>query len=228
MTSTPLGLLERCHAYKEKKVRGLHAETGLLTYPVLMAADILLYDSNLVPVGDDQKQHIEVCRDIAGAFNHRFGECFVLPEPHILSNAARVAGTDGEKMSKSYGNTIEIFEDLKTQKKKIMGIKTDSRPMEEPKDPETDHLFELLSLFAPAEKTAEWAETYRRGGFGYGAVKKELVTLAEAFFAEARARRAEWEAQPNRVREVLGDGAARARKKGQEILQRAQCAAGLK
>ena len=228
MTSTPMGLLERCHAYKDKKAKGLSADAGLFAYPVLMAADILMYDSDIVPVGEDQVQHIEVCRDIAGAFNHIFGETFVLPRAQVLQESARVPGLNGGKMSKSYGNAVDVFEDLKAQKKKIMSIQTDSRPMEEPKDPTGDHLFELYSLFASPEQTKTLEETYRRGNFGYGSVKKELVGLAENFFAEARERRRQLEATPDAVRQVLTDSAARARKKAAEVLRRAQKACGLR
>jgi len=228
MTTTPMGLLERCHAYKDKKARGLTADAGLFAYPVLMAADILLYDSNYVPVGDDQAQHIEVCRDIAGAFNHTFGETFVLPKGYYVQDAAKVPGLDGGgKMSKSYNNTVEVFEPLNVQKKKIMGITTDSRPMEEPKDPAGDHLFALYSLFASEEQISTLAETYRRGGFGYGNVKKELVGLAENYFSEARDRRRELEANPDVVREVLATGAATARKKANEVLRRVKNACGV-
>ena len=228
MTSAPIGLLERCHAYKDKKAKGLSADTGLFAYPVLMAADILMYDSDIVPVGEDQVQHIEVCRDIAGSFNHTFGETFVLPRAQVLAESAKVPGLDGGKMSKSYGNAVEVFEDLKVQKKKIMSIQTDSRPMEEPKNPEGDHLFELYSLFASPEQAKVLEDTYQRGHFGYGSVKKELVGLAENFFAEARERRCQLEASPDRIRQVLDDGAARARKKAAEVLQRVQEACGLK
>jgi len=228
MTGTSLGLLERCHAFKEKKAKGLTADAGLFTYPVLMAADILAYGSHLVPVGEDQVQHIEVCRDLAGSFNHAFGEVFVLPKAKVLESAARVPGTDGEKMSKSYNNTIEIFEDPKSVRKKVMRIVTDSRPMEEPKVPETDHLFQLYSLFAaPAERLA-MAALYRAGGFGYGQVKKALADAAEGYFAEARAKRLELAAHPEKVREILGDGAQRARARAQQTLQRAQEACGVK
>lgn len=227
MTVTPMGLLERCHAFKDKKAKGLSADAGLFTYPVLMAADILMYDSDIVPVGEDQVQHVEVCRDIAGSFNHLFGEVFVLPKAHVVKDAAKVPGLDGGKMSKSYGNSVEVFEDLKAQKKKIMGIKTDSRPMEEPKDPVGDHLFELYSLFASEEQIRELDATYRRGGFGYGSVKKELVGLAEAYFAEARTRREELVARPEYVRQILDDGANRARKKAAEVLIRVRKACGL-
>ncbi len=228
MTTTPMGLLERCHAYKDKKAKGLNADAGLFTYPVLMAADILMYDSDVVPVGEDQVQHVEVCRDVAGSFNHTFGEVFVLPKAKVLQDSAKVPGLDGGKMSKSYGNTVEVFEELKAQKKKIMGIQTDSRPMEEPKDPNGDHLFELYSLFASPEQTKALDETYRRGHFGYGSVKKELVGLAEEYFAEARERRRQLEATPDTVRQILADGAARARKKAAEVLCRAQKACGLR
>jgi tryptophanyl-tRNA synthetase len=228
MTGAPIGLLERCHAYKDKKARGVTADAGLFAYPVLMAADILAYDSDLVPVGEDQVQHIEVCRDLAAAFNHEFGETFVLPKAKVLDTAARVPGIDGEKMSKSYNNTLDVFEDPKVLRKQIMRIITDSRPMEEPKDPETDHLFQLYSLFAGEREREQLAATYRRGGFGYGEVKKALYELAADFFAPARERRRELEAHPARVREILGDGAARARKKAAEVLSRAQAACGVR
>jgi len=228
LTGAPLGLLERCHAYKDKKARGLVADAGLFNYPVLMAADILAYDSDLVPVGEDQVQHIEVCRDLAASFNHHFGETFVMPKAKILDHSARVPGTDGEKMSKSYGNTLDVFEEPAALKKQIMRITTDSRPMEEPKDPDTDHLFQLYSLFATDEAREEMAAMYRRGGFGYGEVKKQLATVAVEHFADARAQRAELEAQPELVRQILGDGAARARQKAAKVLRRAQEACGVK
>lgn len=227
MTGTPMGLLQRCHAYKDKVARGLPADAGLFTYPVLMAADILAYDADWVPVGEDQLQHIEVCRDVAASFNHRYGETFVLPQGKVLPHAARVPGTDGEKMSKSYNNTLEIFEEPKALRKKIMRIVTDSRPMEQPKEPESDHLFQLYSLLATAEEREAMAALYRRGGFGYGQVKQALAELAERYFAEARARRAELVARPQRVREILGDGAQRARRKAAEVLRRAQEACGI-
>jgi len=228
MTVAPLGLLERCHAYKDKKAKGLPADAGLFTYPVLMAADILAYDSDTVPVGADQVQHIEVCRDLAASFNHLFGEVFVLPKAKVLESSAKVPGTDGEKMSKSYNNTLEVFDDPKAQRKKIMRIVTDSRPMEQPKAPEGDHLFELYSLMATDAEREAMAALYRRGGFGYGEVKKALADVVERYFGEARARRTEPEAQPERVREILADGAARARKKAAEVLARAQQACGLR
>lgn len=227
LTGAPMGLLERCHAYKDKKARGLAADAGLFTYPVLMAADILAYDADTVPVGEDQLQHIEVCRDLAASFNHHFGETFTMPKAKILESTAKVPGTDGEKMSKGYNNTIELFEEPKAQRKKIMRIKTDSRPMEEPKEPEGDHLFQLYSLFADDTAREEMATLYRRGGFGYGDVKKALADAAEGYFAEARARREELVAHPNQLHEILDDGAARARKKAGEVLRRAQKACGI-
>lgn len=227
MTVAPMGLLERCHAYKDKVAKGLPAKAGLFTYPVLMAADILAYDSNWVPVGEDQIQHIEVCRDLAGSFNHQYGEVFVLPEAKVLPTAAKVPGTDGQKMSKSYHNTIEIFEEPSSVRKKVMRITTDSRPMEQPKEPDEDHLYQLYSLLVDDAKRQAMAERYRRGGFGYGEVKKAIVEEAETFFAEPRARRAELAAHRKRVEEILADGAARARRKAGEVLRRAQQACGI-
>ncbi|MFM8498250.1 MAG: tryptophan--tRNA ligase [Planctomycetia bacterium] len=227
MTVCPMGLLERCHAYKDKKTRGLPADAGLFTYPVLMAADILAYDATVVPVGEDQVQHIEVCRDLAGTFNHLYGEVFTLPKPRLVEGGAKVPGTDGQKMSKSYENTIDVFEDLAAQKKKIMRITTDSRPIEDPKDPQGDHLYELYSLLAPEAKRVEMEALYRRGGFGYGEVKKALVEAAAEFFAVARTRRAELEADPARVEAILADGAARARRQAAAVLGRARDACGL-
>jgi len=228
MTGAPMGLLQRCHAYKEKKEKGIAADAGLFTYPVLMAADILMYDSDTVPVGEDQLQHIEVCRDLAGSFNHQFGEVFVMPKGKILDNSKKVPGVDGEKMSKSYDNTLELFEEPGPLKKKIMRIVTDSRPMDDPKDPDDDHLFQLYSLLATDAECDEMAGVYRAGGFGYGTVKKAIVEVAERFLAEPRARRAELAAHPEKVREILDDGAATARKKAAEVLLRAQKACGLR
>ncbi len=228
MTGTPMGLLERCHAYKDKKARSIAADAGLFTYPVLMAADILAYDSDTVPVGEDQLQHIEVCRDIAASFNHHFGETFVIPKGKILEHTAKVPGTDGEKMSKSYDNTIELFEDPKVLRKKIMRIKTDSRPIDQPKDPEGDHLFQLYSLFANESETAEMAALYRKGGFGYGDVKKALADLAQKYLEEPRNRREQLAEDPDRLRQILGDGSVRARRNAGEVLRRAQDACGIR
>jgi tryptophanyl-tRNA synthetase len=227
MTGAPMGLLERCVAFKEKKAKGLTADAGLFTYPVLMAADILAYDADLVPVGEDQVQHIEVCRDLARSFNHLYGEVFAMPRPHVIESSAKVPGTDGEKMSKSYNNTIEIFEEPAAVRKKVLRMTTDSRPMEAPKDPETDHLFQLYALFVDPARSAEMAALYRRGGFGYGSVKKELAVVAEEFFSAARARRRELESDLERVDQILADGAARARRKASQVLRRAQQACGV-
>lgn len=227
MSGTPMGQLERCVSYKDKKAKGLATVTGLFAYPVLQAADILAYDSDVVPVGEDQKQHIEFCRDIAQAFNSTYGEVFVLPKPKILDASAKVPGTDGDKMSKSYGNFIGLFEEPKQMKKKIMRIDTDSRPMEDPKDPDTDHLYQLYSLFATDEQRESMASMYRAGGFGYGDVKKALAEAAEDYFSPARERRAELVADLDRVHQILGDGAAVARKKAAEVLARAKKACGV-
>ncbi|MEX2188602.1 MAG: tryptophan--tRNA ligase [Pirellulales bacterium] len=229
MTVAPMGLLERCHAYKDKLAKGLPAGAGLFTYPVLMAADILAYDSDVVPVGEDQVQHIEVCRDLAGAFNARFGqEVFRLPRAKILDHSAKVPGTDGEKMSKSYNNVLELFEPAAPLHKKIMRITTDSRPMEEPKEPQGDHLFQLYRLFATDEEREEMAATYRRGNFGYGQVKKALAEASQRYFADARARREALAADPEKIKAILRDGAERARKAAAAVLHRAQRACGLR
>jgi tryptophanyl-tRNA synthetase len=227
MTGTPLGLLERCHAYKDKKEKGLKADAGLFTYPVLMAADILAYDANLVPVGEDQVQHIEVCRDLARSFNAHYGEVFTLPEARVVQGASKVPGTDGEKMSKSYNNTLGLFEPPKELRKKIMRISTDSRPMEDPKDPETDHLYQLFRLFATAEQTEEMRAMYLKGGFGYGEVKKRLADAADQYLTPARVRREELENHPEKVDAILQAGAANARARARSVLQRAHKACGL-
>jgi len=227
MTVTPMGLLERCHAYKDKKSRGLAADAGLFTYPVLMSADILAYDATVVPVGEDQVQHIEVCRDLAGTFNHLYGEVFTLPKPRLVDSGARVPGTDGQKMSKSYDNTLDVFEELPVQKKKIMRITTDSRPLEDPKDPADDQLFALYSLVAPEPERQAMAALYQRGGFGYGEVKKALVTAAADYFSAARSRRAALAADAGRIEAILEAGAARARQKAGAVLARARQACGL-
>lgn len=227
LSGTPMGLLERCVSYKDKIAKGLPVVSGLFAYPVLQAADILAYDSTTVPVGEDQIQHVEVCRDIAQAFNHTYGEVFVLPKAKVLDSSAKVPGTDGEKMSKSYDNFIEIFEPVKPMRKKIMRIATDSRPMEDAKDPETDHLFQLFKLFGTEEQIAEMAAKYQAGGFGYGEVKKALADAAEVYFEPARQRREQLEQDPARVHQILADGAAKARTKAAEVLARAKTACGL-
>jgi tryptophanyl-tRNA synthetase len=225
---TPLGLLERCHSYKDKLAKGIAPNHGLLAYPVLMAADILIVQSNVVPVGKDQKQHVEVTRDIAIKFNHTFGEVFTIPEPQISEDVAVVPGLDGQKMSKSYGNTIEIFGDLKQAKKRIMGIVTDSKGLEEPKDPDACNVFKLFKLFATPEQQADLAARYRAGGMGYGTAKKELAELFEAHFAPMREKRAELAANPDYVESVLQQGAEKARRLARETVQKiARKAVGL-
>ncbi len=228
MTGTPMGLLERCVAYKEKKEKGLSSDAGLFTYPVLMSADILAYDSEIVPVGADQVQHIEVCRDLAGSFNHTFGDTFVMPKAKTLDHGAKVPGTDGQKMSKSYDNTLPLFGDVKKIRKQIMRITTDSRPMEDAKDPEDDHLFQLYRLFAAPADVDEMAAMYRRGGFGYGEVKKAVAEASEAYFADARTRREDLAANLDYVHETLKIGAQRAREVAANVLGRAQRACGLR
>ncbi len=228
MTVTQMSLLEKCHAYKDKQAKGIAADAGLFTYPVLMAADILLYDSEVVPVGADQVQHIEVTRDIAQRFNHTYqGEFLHLPEARVLDSTAKVPGIDGEKMSKSYGNTIEIFEPPKGMRKKIMSIKTDSTPMEAPKNPDACSVFTLYKLFAAPEQQAILAGKYRAGGMGYGEAKQALYDAAMEYFGEARTRRETLAADPSIVEDVLADGAKKARQKGQEVLARVRQACGL-
>jgi tryptophanyl-tRNA synthetase len=227
MTVTQMHLLEKCHAYKDKKAKGLPADAGLFTYPVLMAADILLYDSDVVPVGADQVQHIEVTRDIAARFNSMYGEVLTLPKAHVVEETAKVPGIDGEKMSKSYGNAIEVFEEPKKLRKKIMSIKTDSKPVEAPKDPDTDVIFDLYKLFATPEQQVQLAGRYRAGGMGYGEAKQLLYEASLAYFAKARERHAELSANEAKVNEILHAGAAKARKKGREVLDRVRRAAGL-
>lgn len=228
MTGAPLGLLERCHAYKDKTAKGMKADVGLFTYPILMAADILAYDSNWVPVGEDQVQHIEVCRDLARSFNAHYGDVFTMPEAKIVPGAAKVPGTDGEKMSKSYDNTLALFGDPKELRKKIMRISTDSRSMEDSKDPQTDHLFLLYQLFASQEQIEEVKAIYLRGGFGYGDIKKRLADAADVYLEPSRQRRAALENNPQRVDEILQKGAAKARQIASAVLERAERACGLK
>lgn len=224
---TPLGLLQRCVSYKDKVAQGLTPNHGLFAYPVLQAADILIFQSNLVPVGADQKQHIEVTRDIAMRFNNAYGEVFTIPEEHIIESVAVVPGTDGRKMSKSYGNTIEIFEPEKSVKKKIMKIVTDSTPVEEPKDPATCNVFALLKLVASRQELDEWDARYRNGGMGYGEAKKRLAELMIDYFQPYRHRRAELENNAGDVRTMLERGAARAKAVAAQTLSEARKAVGL-
>jgi len=225
---TPMGLLERCHSYKDKIAKGIAPSHGLFAYPVLMASDILLYQSNLVPVGKDQKQHVEVTRDIAIKFNNEFGEeVFTIPEPFIPDEVAVVPGLDGQKMSKSYGNTIELFGDMKEAKARIMRIVTDSKGLEEPKDPATCNVFALYKLFATPAQRAEMEANYRGGNYGYGHAKKALFALFEERFAPLRAKRAELQANPDYVEQVLKKGAERARAAATVTLDKARKAVGL-
>ncbi len=227
-TVTPMGLLERATSYKDKVARGLEATHGLFAYPVLMAADILLYESDFVPVGKDQKQHLEMTRDIAGKFNDRFGETFKLPAPLIGEAAAVVPGTDGLKMSKSYGNTLEIFADEKSLKKKIMSLVTDSTPVESPKPTENSTLLALYRLVSPAETVSRMEAEHREGGVGYGEFKKRLFGAVWETFAPMRTRRAELESNPAYIEEVLRDGARRARVVAEQVLKRVRVACGLR
>ena len=227
-TLTPMSLLEKGHSFKDKSAKGIPVNHGLFAYPVLMAADILLYDSNVVPVGKDQKQHVEMTRDIAIKFNEQYGQTLVIPEPEIKNETALVPGIDGQKMSKSYGNTIEIFGEEKATRKKIMGITMDSRTPAEPKpDADKNLAVQLLKLVAPAGVGAEIEERLRAGGFGYGDLKKALFEHYWNHFAAARQRRAEFAANPDYVNGVLADGAAKARAIARPILQRARQACGL-
>jgi len=224
---TPMGLLERAVSYKDKVAQGLSPNHGLFAYPVLQAADILIYLSDIVPVGQDQKQHLEMTRDIAGKFNQQFGEVFTIPEPYILDSTAVVPGIDGRKMSKSYGNEIGIFDEGKNLKKKVMSIVTDSSPVEAPKDPAGSTPFLLLSLLASAEETAEWEARYKNGGMGYGDVKKRLLELIDEHFAPYRERRRELEADSGYVMDVLADGGRRARAVAREVMHKVREATGL-
>ena len=227
-TLTPMGLLERGHSYKDKIARGIAPNHGIFAYPVLMAADILIYDSNLVPVGRDQKQHVEMTRDIAVKFNENYGQTFVIPEPQIRDEVAVVPGTDGEKMSKSYGNTIEIFGDEKAIRKKIMGITMDSRAPAEPKpDADKNLAIQLLKLIAPSEVAKDFEDRLRAGGLGYGDLKKALFEYYWNYFADARKRRAELAANLDHVNKILDDGAAKAKTLARQVLDRAKKASGL-
>ncbi len=227
-TVTPMGLLERAHSYKDKIAKGIAPSHGLFAYPVLMAADILIYDSNVVPVGRDQKQHVEMTRDIAIKFNEQYGQTFVIPEPQIRDEVAVVPGTDGQKMSKSYGNTIEIFGDEKAIRKKIMGIIMDSRTPQEPKpDADKNLAIQLLKLVAPTDVAKDFESRLRAGGLGYGDLKKALYEHYWDYFTDARQKRAKLAANPGYVQEVLTEGATKARTLAQKVLQRAKVASGL-
>jgi tryptophanyl-tRNA synthetase len=225
---TPMGLLERCHAFKDKVAKNIPASHGLFSYPVLMAADILLYQAQVVPVGKDQKQHVEVARDIAIRFNNLYGDTFVVPEPEINETTALVPGLDGQKMSKSYDNTIPIFLDEKSLRKRVMAIQTDATPVEAPKDPDKCNLYALLKLFAPPEKMSEVHGLYVNGGAAYGYLKQDLFELINDYFAGARARKKELLDNPDYLRRILARGAEKARARATVTLELARDRMGLK
>lgn len=227
-TVTPMGLLERCHSYKDKIAKGLPASHGLFAYPVLMAADILIYDSDIVPVGTDQKQHVEVTRDIAIKVNELYGEGLLkIPDPRIRESVAKVPGLDGQKMSKAYGNGLEVFGSEKALRKKIMRIVTDSAAVDEPKDPDASLIYQLYGLFAGEAEQAVMAQEFRQGGVGYGEFKKRLWEAYWEYFAPMRARREELLANRDYVEEILERGAAKARATAMPVLQRVRDAMGL-
>jgi tryptophanyl-tRNA synthetase len=225
---TPMGLLERCHSYKDKIARGIAANHGLFAYPVLMAADILLYQSEIVPVGKDQKQHLEVARDIAIKFNNTYGETFVVPEPAISESTAIVPGLDGQKMSKSYDNTIPIFLDDKPLRKRVMAVQTDSTPVEDPKNPDNCNLYALLQLFASEEKMTEVHDLYVNGGAAYGYLKQDLFELIRDYYADARSKKKELLRNQDYLREILRKGADKARTKAVETLDAVRDRVGLR
>ncbi len=224
---TSTGLLDRSHSYKDKIAKGITPNAGLYTYPVLMAADILLYQAELIPVGKDQKQHVEITRDIAERFNNVYGDTFVLPEPLIAEDIAVIPGIDGQKMSKSYGNTINIFEEEKELKKKVMRIVTDSTPVEEPKNPDTCNVFALYRLFASPDKVENLRDRYLGGGTGYGEAKKELLGLIWEYFRPFREKRAELARDPGEVKSILAGGAVKTRAVAAETLETVRKRAGI-
>ncbi len=227
-TVAPMGLLEKAHSYKDKIARGVPASVGLFGYPILMAADILIYDSDVVPVGKDQKQHIEITRDLAIKMNETYGEVFKLPEPRIQSASALVPGTDGQKMSKSYGNTVDLFGDEKETRKRVMAIVTDSTPVESPKAPDASTIFQLYSLFATEAEIKGMREAFERGGTGYGDFKKQLFERLWAFFAPMRARRVEILSEKSYVDDVLARGSERANEAASRVMERVRKATGLR
>ncbi len=226
-TVTPMGLLERCHSYKDKLAAGMKPDHGLFAYPVLMAADILIQRAHVVPVGQDQRQHLEVTRDIAIKFNQTYREVFELPDAYIVENVAVVPGTDGRKMSKTYDNTIQMFATAKQLKKQVMGVVTDSTPVEDPKDPDTSNLYALYCLFANECEQAEMAQRFRKGGMGYGDAKKALHEKLTGYFGPARERREKLAADPDTVEDVLRDGVARAREVAAGLLDDVRSACGI-
>ncbi len=225
---TPMGLLERCHSYKDKLAHGKEATHGLFAYPVLMAADILLYQADLVPVGKDQKQHLEVTRDLAGKFNQAYGEIFKMPDPYIPDSVAIVPGTDGQKMSKSYGNVIPLFDTPKKIKTAIMSIVTDSTPLEAPKDPETCNVYNIYKLLATPEQLEEMAKNLRAGGYGYGDAKKALLAAYHDKFDACSAKREELSRNLDYVNAILKAGAEKAREIALPTLEAARKAVGLR
>src|ERR1700736_6115812 len=227
-TVAPMGLLERAHSYKDKLARGLAPTVGLFSYPVLMAADILIYDSDAVPVGKDQKQHIEITRDLAVKINETYGQVFKLPEPRIHAATEVVPGLDGQKMSKSYGNNIDIFGDEKETRKRVMSVVTDSTPVEAPKDPEQSTIVQLYSLFASKEELASIRERFKKGGTGYGDFKKELFEKMWEYFAPMRKRREELLRDKSYIDNVLARGAKRANEIADQVMARVRKAVGLR
>jgi tryptophanyl-tRNA synthetase len=227
-TVAPMGLLERAHSYKDKLARGLSANVGLFSYPVLMAADILIYDSDVVPVGKDQKQHIEITRDLAVKMNETFGPIFKLPEPRIRVTTETVPGIDGQKMSKSYGNNIDIFGDEKEMRRRVMSIVTDSMPVEAAKDPTTSTIFKLYSLVASKDEIAAMREQFLKGGTGYGDFKKQLFEKLWEYFAPMRKRREEILADKSYIDSVLETGATRANEIADQVMNRVREAVGLR
>ncbi len=226
-TVTPMGLLERAHSYKDKVARGMPASAGLFTYPVLMAADILIYDSDIVPVGKDQKQHIEITRDVAVKMNEQYGPIFKLPEPRIRETTETVPGIDGQKMSKSYGNTIDIFGEEKETRKRVMSIVTDSKPVDAAKDPASSTIFQLYSLVAGRNELEEMRERFQQGGTGYGDFKKQLFAKLWEYFEPMRKRREEILKDPDYIDAVLKKGAVRANKEAGKVMKRVRAAVGL-
>jgi tryptophanyl-tRNA synthetase len=227
-TVAPMGLLERAHSYKDKVARGMTASAGLFNYPVLMAADILIYDSDIVPVGKDQKQHIEITRDLAVKMNETYGEIFKLPEPQIQAATEVIPGIDGQKMSKSYHNNIDIFGDETETRKRVMSIVTDSTPVEAPKDPARSTVFQLYSLCATKNEIAEMRGRFQKGGTGYGDFKKELFEKLWEYFAPMRKRREEILADKTYIDNVLARGAKRANDIANQVMQRVRAAVGLR
>ena len=227
-TVAPMGLLERAHSYKDKLARGMSANVGLFSYPILMAADILIYDSDVVPVGKDQKQHIEITRDLAVKMNETYGNVFKLPEPRIQPETETVPGIDGQKMSKSYGNNIDIFGDEKEMRKRVMSIVTDSTAVDAPKDPSTSTIFKLYSLVASKDEIANMRERFVKGGTGYGEFKKQLFEKLWEYFAPMRKRREEILRDESYVDGVLANGARRANEIADQVMDRVRKAVGLR